>query len=585
MLRGPDARLRLISVLLVAVLLPIAGKLLQLQVLEHGRYAQEVQGLVERRYALPAAPTGCVRDRHGDLLVGNVPVYDVGAEIQTLTDPLDAAQAAIALAPLLGRSAEEVRADLTLHPSEREKLFVWRMLAKGVPVETAEVIARLDYPWISLQPTWSRYYAEGDLAAHLLGFVNQEGVGYGVQAYQLRIIRGEQVQQWGEVTGDSEPLPHELAGGAAIPYAGADLRLTIDRTVQAYVEGELDKALLEYQAEGGAILVLDPRTGAILAMATRPAYEPQRYPDYAAQGDEAVFQNPAISRPYEPGSVFKVVTLAAALDSGLIDADWSYEDRGSLEYGGIPVYNWDRASYGQQNLQGILAHSLNVGVATLSTRVMGADVFYGYVQHFGFGQPTGVELSNEAGGTVHTPADWDWTDSYLATNAFGQGIAVTPLQMAAAVGALANEGTLMQPYVVAERRYADGRTVRVPPRPAGQPVSAETARITAALMANALEAEVPQAAVPGYRIAGKTGTAQIPGVGGYEPEEVITSFVGFGPLPDPQVLILVKIDRPGIAPELRWGTRTAAPVFQRVAARLFVLLGIPPSHPVAEGGP
>ncbi|MEA3396306.1 MAG: penicillin-binding protein 2, partial [Chloroflexota bacterium] len=347
-------------------------------------------------------------------------------------------------------------------------------------------------------------------------------------------------------------------------------------TVQAYVEGELDKALLDYDAQGGVILVLDPRTGEILAAATRPSYEPVRYADYAEKGLAAIFQDPAISHTYEPGSVFKIVTVAAALDSGRADLNWSYQDRGMLEYGGVVVQNWDRAAYGQQDLAGLLTHSLNVGAAQLSTQVLGAEQFYRYVRAFGFGQPTGVELAGEAAGLVHMPLDWNWEDSFLATNSFGQGIAVTPLQMATAVATIANEGVMMQPHIVAERLYPDGRSIVIPPRSTGQPITAETAWTLSELLAQVVD-EMPEAQVPGYRIAGKTGTAQIPGVGGYEQDAVITSFVGFGPLPDPQLLILVKLDRPGGPMATRWGTQTAAPLFQKVAARLFVLLGIPPT--------
>jgi cell division protein FtsI/penicillin-binding protein 2 len=182
------------------------------------------------------------------------------------------------------------------------------------------------------------------------------------------------------------------------------------------------------------------------------------------------------------------------------------------------------------------------------------------------------------------PSDWDWRDSYLATNAYGQGIAVTPLQLATAVGAVANDGIMMQPYVVTERRYADGRVISIPPRQVGRPISAETADTMAKLLEQAVEREIPQAKVSGYRIAGKTGTAQVPvpGAGVYDPEHVIASFIGFGPLPDPELLVLVKLDRPAVDPNERWGSHTAAPVFQTVAKRLFVLLGIPPSYPMAQ---
>ncbi|MBN1259178.1 MAG: penicillin-binding protein 2, partial [Anaerolineae bacterium] len=522
---------------------------------------------------LPEPSWGCILDRNGDLLVGNIPVYDVGAEVQRVAD---LAEAAALLAPLFNRPEDALLEDLTYTPSE-ELSYVWRPLARGISEEVAAELETLGYDWLTFSPTWERFYAEGGLAAHVLGFVNQDNRGYGIHAYQLRLLRGDRVQSVGDVGAiDNQPLPSEVAWGLGMPYPGTDLRLTLDRTIQAFVEGELDKALVDYHAEGGTIIVMNPQTGEILAMASRPSYEPFRYSAYAEAGETEVFKDPAISKAYEPGSVFKLVTAAAALDSGLVDLSWTYNDTGMLEYGGVPVQNWDRQAYGQQDLEGVLAHSLNVGVATLTTRVLGAERFYEYIRAFGFGQTTGVELFGEASGLVHMPSDWNWEDGFLATNAFGQGIAVTPLQMATAVAAIANDGVMMQPHIVAERIYPDGRSVAAPPTPAGQPIRAETAQTLSEMMSRAIEETIPQAMVPGYRIAGKSGTAQIPGVGGYEPEQVVASFIGFGPLPDPQVLVMVKLDRPNVPASMRWGTRTAAPVFQTIISRLFVLLHIPP---------
>ncbi len=572
MLRGPEARLRLIVALLIAALTPVLGQLVRLQVLEHQSHREQVERLVRRNYALPDPPWGAVLDCNGDLLVGSVPVYDVGVEVNLVTDTVKAAQT---LAPILGRSVEALTAALTLSPDT--ETLVWRPLASDISAQKAEELSARNWRWLTLTPKWERYYPEGALAAHTLGFVNREGMGYGVQVGQLRFLQGERVERFGAVNGDTSPMPHELLVEGTIPYPGTDLRLTIDRTVQAYVEGELDRALAEYQAEGGTILVMDPRTGALIALASRPNYEPARYADYAADGQEQLFLDPAVSVAYEPGSVFKIVTAAAALDSGKVDLDWSYQDAGQLEYGGVKIRNSSGASYGQQDLEGILAHSLNVGAATLSTRVMGGEDFYAYVRAFGFGRLTGIGVTGEARGTVHLPTDWDWADSYLATNSFGQGIAVTPLQMATAVAAVANDGVMMQPRLIAERIYADGRRVEIPPRPLGEPISEATAQQLTELLARAVEREMTAAQVPGYRIAGKSGTAQIPASGGYDREDVIASFVGYGPTPDPRVLILVKLDRPGVAPALRWGTQTAAPVFSEVAARVFVLLDIPPA--------
>jgi len=573
MLRGPEARLRLITVVLIAALLPIMGQLVRLQILEHSQYQTEAEALVQRQYALPESPWGVIMDRNGDLLVGNMPVYDVGAEINMITDTQ---MAAAVLAPLLNLPEEELRQTLTA-PEDTQEL-IWRPLTRHIPSESARKIQALNWGWITLSPAWERYYAEGSLASHTLGFVNAEGMGYGVQAFQLRFLRGEQIARVGAVSSDTSPMPDELMEGNLIPYPGTDLCLTLDRTIQAYVEGVLDQAMVEYKATGGTILVMDPHTGAILAVASRPHYEPYRYPEYTQNGQDTLFTDPAVSIAYEPGSVLKVVSVAAALDSGRVDLNWSYNDTGQLEYGGVVIRNSSGTAYGRQDLQGILDNSLNVGAATLSTQVMGAELFYQYIRAFGFGQTTGIEVTGEASGLVHLPTDWDWSDSYLATNPFGQGIAVTPLQLATAVSAIANDGVMMQPHIVAERRYPDGRTVSIPSNELGQPISAETARLVAELMARSVETTAKAAPVLGYRVAGKSGTAQIPTTGGYDPQQVIVSYVGFGPLPDPQIVIVVKIDRPDVPVSMRWGTQIAAPVFQEVMARLFTLLGIPPSN-------
>lgn len=572
MLHGPDARLRLITVLLIAALLPILGQLVRLQVLEHSQYQSEAEALVSRQYSLPEAPWGVIMDRNGDLLVGNVPVYNVGAEINLITDTV---MAASVLAPLLNRPEEELLATITL--TQSTQTLQWRPLTNRVPAETAQKLLALKWPWITLSPTWERYYAEGAMACHTLGFVNASGMGYGVQAFQLRFLRGDNVQRVGPVSGDTNPLPDELMGGSLTPYPGTDLRLTIDRTIQAFVEGVLDQAIVDYKAAGGTILVLNPRTGEILAVASRPNYEPHRYPEYMEKGQEAIFRDPAVSVPYEPGSVFKVITVAAAYDSGRADMNWTYNDLGKLEYGGASIRNSDGAAYGPQGLQGILDYSLNVGAATLSTQVLGADLFYKYVRAFGFGQTTGIELTGEAAGIVHLPSDWDWTDSHLATNSFGQGIAVTPLQMAVAISAVANDGVMMQPRIVLERQYSDGRVVPIPAHELGRPISAETARVVAEMMARSVEKIAKAAQVPGYRVAGKSGTAQIPTTGGYDPQQVIVSYAGFGPVPNPQVVVLVNLERPDVPANMRWGMHIAAPVFQKVMSRVLILMGVPPS--------
>ena len=578
MMRGPEARLRLVTALLIAALLPVIGQLVRLQILDRDRYQAEVDELVMRPYALSLPPDGTIRDRNGDLLVGNIPIYSVGAQIDLITDTQIAAAV---LAPLLDLDEATLLEKFVIRENEEDLRWVWHRLAHGIRGDNAEAIKKLkeSWDWLTLEPTWQRFYPESELASHTLGFVNADGNGYGIEASQFHLLQPRPAAGMGEVDVLRAPLSEELAKGKLRAFAGTDITLTIDRTIQAFVEGELDKALELYGASGGTILVMKPQTGEILASASYPDYNPSLYSTYDVS-EQGRFVDPAVSVVYEPGSVFKMFTVAAALDSGSVTQDWSYYDSGLIEYGGVLVRNSDGAGHGQQNLQGVIDHSLNVGVATLTTQHIGADVFADYVLRFGFGRPTNVGLFGEAAGLVHLPWDLNWSDGYLVTNAFGQGIAVTPIQMATAASALANHGTMMKPRLITERRTPEGRVVPIPPKVAGQPVSAETADYVVGLMEHAVETSIVKAQVPGYRIAGKTGTAQIPVSGGYDSVEVITSFIGFGPLPDPQLLILVKLDRPQVDLSVRWGTQTAAPVFNLVASRLFVLLGIPPTEPI-----
>jgi cell division protein FtsI/penicillin-binding protein 2 len=583
MLRGPDTRLRLVTALLVAFTSVLVVQLIRLQVLEHKVHAQNADLLVNRAYQLPDPPWGVITDRNGDLLVGNQPVYKVDAQVDLVTD---VTRTSNVLAPILGKSPEEIARTLTLTEDDRAQMAehayysTWRQLTATLredgKVALEAKIKKEGWTWLTISESWERSYPEGPLAGHLLGFVNQDGEGFGLEAYQQRFLRPQPVEASGESMEGIIPMPEAWLEEPMRSYPGTDIRLTIDRTIQAFIEDELDRALVTYQASGGTILVMNPETGAILASASRPNYKPGVYETYWEAGNSEVFRDPMVSVDYEPGSVFKVLTVAAALDSGSVDSSWSYVDDGPYEYGGILVNNAIHNNHGRQDLQGVLDHSLNTGVARLTTQQMGADVFYEYVRRFNLGQKTRIGLKNEEAGIVHLPYDYQWSDSYLATNAYGQGISTTPLQLAAAISSIANDGVMMYPYVVAERRYADGRVVPASVREMKRPISAETANTVAAMMQHVVDHEIEAARVPGYPVAGKTGTAQIPVTGGYDLEEVITSFVGFGPMPDPKVLILVKLEKPQVSPEIRWGTTTAAPVFGTVAARVFRLLGIPP---------
>jgi cell division protein FtsI (penicillin-binding protein 3) len=347
--------------------------------------------------------------------------------------------------------------------------------------------------------------------------------------------------------------------------------LTIDRDVQFLAETQLQEAIARTGSSGGTIIIMRPRTGDVLAMASYPSYDPNNYFNITNPRD---LRNPAISDVYEPGSVFKIVTVAAALEAGTVTPSWTYNDQGRFDIGGIQIYNWDRGAYGLVDATQVLVDSLNVGVATMAYQ-MGWEEYYRRISQFNIGRTTRIDLQGEEAGILRTPNSLrgDWSESDLGTNSFGQGLSVTPLQMLTAVNAIANDGLMMQPRVVYQ--IVDGDNVYSSGTSAlGRPISAETARIVTDMMVSAVRDGLDdRAQVPGYTIAGKTGTAQYrSAAGNYDPNRFIMTFVGFLPADDPQVSVLVKLDHPTSG---RWASEVAAPVFSRLTGRLVDLLEIP----------
>jgi cell division protein FtsI/penicillin-binding protein 2 len=269
----------------------------------------------------------------------------------------------------------------------------------------------------------------------------------------------------------------------------------------------------------------------------------------------------------------KLITMAAALDSGTVVPETTYYDSGELWIGGHRTVNWDRAAHGTVDMTTLLSRSLNVGAATLATW-MGPDMYYDYMRRFGFGGPMGIDIMSEAAGQMPLPGDEYWTESFLSTNAYGQGLATTPLQMVASISALANNGELMQPYVVQEVRSENGTLVHEP-SVLSRPISPLAAQQVTQMAITAVASEVPEAQVPGYTIAGKTGTAEIAENGIYLDNATIASFIGWLPADDPEIIVLIKLDRPQVSP---WGSQTAAPAFAKLAKELVVLLDIPPDN-------
>ncbi|MBT7190159.1 MAG: penicillin-binding protein 2 [Anaerolineae bacterium] len=520
---------------------------------------------------------GEIYDRNGKLFAGNQSVYEIGVTLDDVENPQSLA---VILSTVLDIESTEVLNKI----SNAGEGQVYLRIADYVPAAQAEELIRIkseieeenknstqsgdSLAGLNFREHLARSYPEDMIASNVIGFVNQSGRGYfGIEEKYNDLLAGNAVQVW--VPADPnrvEEIPH-------VPD-GTTLILTLDRELQASTERILDQSLYNYGAESGTIIVMDPQNGEILAMASTPRLNLSNYSQYDDIFDSASEFNRAINMPYEPGSVMKILTMAAALDLGAVTPQTSYTDVGYFPIGGATIRNWDEDAWGIQDMTGCLQHSLNVCLAWIAVE-MGTDNFYGYMAKFGFGHPTGIDLSGEAGGRLKIPGDADWYPVDLATNSFGQGITATPIQMMMATSAVANSGVMVTPHLL-YGMVRDGKQYDFPPQNAGNPISKETAQTLSEMLANSLALEESEALVPNYRLAGKTGTAQIPTeYGWYASEETNTSFIGWGPVDDPQFMIYVWLEKPTTS---IWASKTAAPVFAEVAEETIRLLDIPPDY-------
>jgi cell division protein FtsI/penicillin-binding protein 2 len=424
--------------------------------------------------------------------------------------------------------------------------------------------------WVWCDGRRKRIYPLDTLAAHIVGFTNDAQIGRaGLEASYDGWLRTTGNWQTDQLPGQPEPLPDEWQSYLPSP-AGRDLVLHLDAALQYQVEKRLAEALTQYEAKAGTIIVLNPRTGAVLAVANLPTFDPNK----TRETTLAQVTDSAVSEPYEPGSVFKLITYAAALDTKRITPDTLFSDPGKLEIGSRTILNAENKKYGTIAARQALASSVN----TVSAQIcldMGRDDFYRYIRQFGFGRPTEVDLAHESPGIVKRPGTEAWSQFDQAANSFGQGISVTPMQLISAVGTIANGGTVMQPQIVKGLVW-NGNVYNLPPRRLGQAIKPETAHTLTEMMVFTVDSYVAGPnLVPGYRVAGKTGTAEIPipETGGYTSDLSITSFAGFLPAADPQIVILVKLVEPKAS---RWAEKVALPVFGLVARDAVGTLKIPP---------
>ncbi len=506
------------------------------------------------------AQRGIIRDRSGALLATTVPLrslYAIPKRVQ------DHAATAAKLAPLLGTTSEAVRAAL-------DSGAEWLYLRRRLPEPTARAIESLGIAGLGFETEPKRLYPNDSIGAHVLGFVNDEGSGqYGVEGAYDAMLRGVA----GRLVVERDPKDRELAIGlrtARPPVNGADLGLTVDLVMQTSAERVLRAAMEKEKAASGSIVILDPRNGGILALASWPSYDPAA----VAKADPQALLDRATSWTFEPGSTMKAITIAAAIDRHLVTPGTTYEDKGYAIIGGRRLNNALGKAHGTTTVTQVLERSANAGAVFVGEK-LGASQLRAYLEAFGFGRATGVDLAGEARGDLRPLAEWYPVD--LGTVSFGQGMAATPLQLAAAYAAIANGGTLYRPYVVATRRDADGEH-RTAPVAVRRPISEETAATMRTMLTSTVDNGIAKAAsLPGYSVAGKTGTAQIPSEDGrYADDAYVSSFAGFAPANDPRFVAVVVLERPQ---SRLLGTVTAMEAFREIAFDALRALRVQPDRP------
>lgn len=491
-------------------------------------------------------------------------VYAVPKDIK------DVQATAKALAPLVGSTEAELSSRL----SNLDKVYV--PLKHRLTDSDKKAIEALNLSGVHFDAERVRFYPERQFLSHIVGFLgyrsdsgsDQVGV-YGLERKYDAILSGTA----GGVRNQSAAGRWLFgSGGDFIPAQnGNNLMLTIDRAIQMQAEQVLTKAVTDNLADGGCITVMDPKTGAILAMASNPTYDPNEYSKVA---DQAAFINSCTSSSYEPGSVFKAVTMAAGVERGAVGPDTTYNDTGQVVVDGYTIKNSDNKGHGIQTMTQVLEESLNTGVIFVKDKI-GNSLFSEYVSKFGFGSPTGIDLPESTGNINNIKGN---VEVNFDTASFGQGISVTPLQMVRAYAALANGGRLPTPYVVAAQITPEGKTISTETKLSPPVVSEKTASTLGAMLVSVVErGHGKRAAVKGYYVAGKTGTAQVAKKegGGYDPNNNIGTFVGYAPVEDPKFVMLVRVNHPRT---VQFAESTAAPAWGQMAQFLLSYFNVPPNR-------
>ncbi|MFH2085784.1 MAG: penicillin-binding protein 2 [bacterium] len=514
-------------------------------------------------------------------LVVNQAIYTLGAYLPGVTDPpstiVDRIMPLIAFTiddPAVATDpAKSTLALESLKSTARATMLEhlegtgYTILARSLSVKEKNDISALNIKGLTFDQTFAREYPEASMSAQITGFVGRDELGkptgyFGLEGYYDRELSGRSRIEKQEKDAGGNPL---LTGDFQLLPGrdGRTLKLNLERGAQYLVEEELKKGLTRYGAVSGEVIVMDPQTGAVLAMASLPTYDPGKFHLY----DTSLYKNPAVALSYEPGSTFKVFVMAAALNEGAVKED-DHCDICSEPYtlGKYTIKTWDNKYRANATPEEIIVHSDNVGMVWTELK-LGGEKMLEYLKKFGIGQKTGIDLQEEIAPSLRSK----WGDIDYATSSFGQGIVVTSIQMVAAVSAIANGGTLYEPHIV--KSVIGDTEVMVPPKNKGNVISPETTDRITRLMVSAVEnGEARWAAPKHYTVAGKTGTAQIAVEGHYDADKTIASFIGFAPAKNPRFAMIVKLREPQSS---QWGSETAAPLWFNIAEKLLVHYNIP----------
>jgi cell division protein FtsI/penicillin-binding protein 2 len=568
-----DSRVKFLLFGFLAAAVVIVIRLATLQILDYGLYSLYASDQHELESKLmPTRGQVFVRDRSdGQLhpLATNRIAWEVYAVPKEMKDPVAEAHT---LSAALGLPDVDVVAKLTKRPDDP-----YELLTKDADPTAVDGLQAQNLEGVGFVDTSARLYPEQGLGGQLIGFLATDDSGmpvgrYGVEGSFNDILGGTP----GSLLAEKDASGRQLIIGQTDLKAavnGSDIVLTIDRSIQYQACTMIQQAVKDHQADDGSIVILDPQTGAVLAMCSSPDFDPT---NYGKVPDLGVLNNPVTLGAYEPGSIFKAFTMAAGLDAGKVTPQSTYLDKGVEHIDNFDIKDSDNKAHGVQSMTTVLDESLNLGTIFVE-RQLGKVPFASYVKAFGFGTKTNIGLTPESKGDISSLGKKG--DIWGATASFGQGISTTPIQIAAGYAALANGGKLLRPYIVDEIIHPDGTREKTKPQLIGQPITSHSARLITGMLVSVVEnGHGKRAGVPGYYVAGKTGTAQVASSnGGYQKDVTIGSFAGYAPASDPKFVMLVKIDHPR---DVQWAESSAAPLFGQMAKFLLSYFQVPPERPI-----